>query len=73
MYIRLCDRCGRGTKNGLAFLLPVQPKNGQYQLNGTWFGEEGVCLCNNCLVEFEKFRTEHERFNTRIDYESEKV
>ena len=23
MYIKLCDRCGRVTKNGPAFLLPV--------------------------------------------------
>lgn len=63
MYIKLCDRCGRVTENGPAFLLPSDREHGSYQVNGTWFGDKAVCLCNNCLDDFEKFRTEHEVFN----------
>ena len=63
MYIKLCDRCGRVTKNGPAFLLPTDREHGTYQFNGAWFGDKAICLCNNCLDEFEDFRTEHERFN----------
>lgn len=73
MYIKLCDRCGRVTKNGPAFLLPDY-ENGHYQFNGVWFGDNGVTLCNNCLDDFENFRTEHERFNNTFTlvYEREK-
>lgn len=76
MYIKLCDRCGRVTSNKVAFLLPNQDQsnNGFYQWGGVWFGEQGVCLCNNCLDDFEKFRTEHERFNNlnKLEHERKK-
>lgn len=74
MYIKLCDRCGRVTNNGPAFLLPTDKEHGTYQYNGTWFGDKGVVLCNNCLDDFEKFRTEHEIFNRngRLIYERDK-
>lgn len=63
MYIKLCDRCGRVTSNGPAFLLPSDRENSTLQVNGVWFGDKTICLCNNCLDEFEDFRTKHERFN----------
>ncbi len=63
MYIKLCDRCGRVTKNGPAFLLPTDRDHGTYQFNGTWFGDNAVVLCNNCLDDFKKFNTIHEAFN----------
>ena len=63
MYIKLCDRCGRVTKNKSAFLLPVSHEHGRYQINGVWFGDEDITLCNNCLDDFAKFRYEHENFN----------
>ena len=76
MYIKLCDRCGRVTKNKVAFLLPSKDLSGvgAYQYNGVWFDDNGVTLCNNCLDDFEKFRTEHEVFNhdSKLIYEKEK-
>ena len=74
MYIKLCDRCGRVTKNRVAFLLPNEPGTGCYQFDGVWFGNNGITLCNNCLDDFENFRTEHERFNNTFTliYEREK-
>lgn len=76
MYIQLCDRCGRVTKNKVSFLLPnkKQLQPGSYNFNGVWFGDEGVCLCNNCLEDFENFRTKHDRFNisSTLTYEKEK-
>ena len=73
MYIKLCDRCGRVTKNKIAFLLPEEDQTtGSYQFNGTWFCDRGITLCNNCLEEFEKFRTEHNHFNQyTLVYEQE--
>ena len=74
MYIKLCDRCGRVTENRVAFLLPTDREHGSYQFNNVWFGDKGVVLCNNCLDDFEKFRTEHEVFNhdNRLIYERDK-
>lgn len=70
MYVQLCDRCGRKTKNGPAFLLPEKSSlTGSYQINGTWFDSKTICLCNNCLEDFETFRTVHERFNTFFEEE----
>lgn len=63
MYIKLCDRCGRVTKNGPAFLLPVNHEHGRYQLNGVWFGDEGMVLCNNCLGVFETYLNFDKKFN----------
>lgn len=66
MYIQLCDRCGRKTKNGPAFLLPTDPGQGSLQVNGVWFGRDTVTLCNNCLIDFEDFRVKHESFNKQF-------
>lgn len=64
MYKKFCDRCGRITKNKYAFLLASQNwKEGTYQFDGTWFGNEGVILCNNCLHDFQEFRFNHDIFN----------
>lgn len=62
MYVKFCDRCGRKTNNGLAFLIPTTEQKGHYRVDNTWFGEE-ICLCNNCLNEFDKWRVDHDRFN----------
>ena len=75
MYIKLCDRCGRVTENRVNFLLPNKNQTtGSLQFNGVWFGDEGITLCNNCLDDFEKFRTEHESFNQikHLTYERDK-
>jgi len=73
MYIKLCDRCGRITKNGAAFLLPTTVNHGSYQVNGTWFGGEGTCLCNNCLEEFSNFMANHEVYNNLDILQQEKA
>jgi hypothetical protein len=65
MEIILCDRCGRKTKNGPAFLLP--DKDGIVMF-GKPFGTP-IVLCNNCLKDFDTFRLEHDRFNTFITIE----
>ena len=62
MYIKLCDRCGRVTRNKAAFLLPTSAADGSYQVDGAWFGKP-VCLCNDCLKKFKQFRENHEVFN----------
>ena len=73
MYIKLCDRCGRVTQNGMAFLLPVNAKDGTYQINGTWFGNKGMILCNNCSGVFETYLNFDEKFNVdNLVYEQEK-
>ena len=72
MYIKLCDRCGRVTKNKVAFLLPSSSSNGSLQVGGTWFGDNAVCLCNNCLDDFKKFRIEHEQYNVSTEFVHEK-
>ena len=61
MYIKVCDRCGRQTNNGPAFLLPTTVKNGTYQIGGVWFGED-VVLCDDCLKDFKDFQYNHDSF-----------
>ena len=63
MYIKLCDRCGRKIDNKPAFLLLAE-NGGNYQVNGQW--GEPVILCNNCLIDFEDFRYNHESFNKQF-------
>ena len=60
MEIIVCDRCGRKTKNGPAFL--PREQNGLYHVESCYFGKP-VILCNNCLIDFEDFRLNHESFN----------
>ena len=70
MYKQFCDRCGRLTKNKYAFLLPeTNEVMGSYTLNGTWFGSNGIVLCNNCIKDFDNFRYNHEHYNTVFDEE----
>ena len=66
MYVQLCDRCGRKTNNKPAFLLPTKKGVGSLQVNGAWFDHDVVTLCNNCLIDFEDFRVNHESFNTQF-------
>ena len=61
MYIKLCDRCGRQTKNKPAFLVPVDSENGSLNVGGEWFGDE-VILCDECLKDFDNFRYNHKSF-----------
>ena len=61
MYIKLCDRCGKPTKNKPAFLVPVSKEKGTLNIGGEWFGEE-VCLCDECLQAFDEFRWKHKRY-----------
>lgn len=68
MWIKICDRCGRKTKNNAAFLSPVSKEEGSLNVDNTWFGKP-IVLCNNCLEDFDKFRYNHHRFNTVFDEE----
>jgi hypothetical protein len=68
MYIKICDRCGRKTKNGPAFLVPTNEEHGHYHLQGTWFGEP-IVLCNNCLMDFDEFKHTHSNHNFCIEEE----
>ena len=61
MYIQLCDRCGKQTDNGPAFLVPTTVKDGRYQIGGVWFGD-GVVLCDDCIEDFENFMINHKHF-----------
>lgn len=72
MYIKVCDRCGRVTKNKATFLLPTSKENGSYFIDNTWFGEP-ITLCNNCLKEFDDFRYNHNNFNKNLTEESKNV
>lgn len=63
MLIKFCDRCGKVTKNRIAFLLPVPSGAGNYQCDGVWFGSEGMVLCNDCLKEFESFKIASHQYN----------
>lgn len=63
MDIKCCDRCGRVTKEGPAFIVPSKDKNGSGSYyEGVCFGEP-VILCKFCLEDFERFKYEHENFN----------
>lgn len=66
MEIIVCDRCGRKTKNGPAFI--PQDKAGNYRIENYYFGKP-VILCNNCLIDFEDFRLNHESFNRYLTEE----
>lgn len=63
MKIIVCDRCGRKTKNGPAFL--PQEKTGPFLIESYRFGDP-VILCNNCLIDFQSFRLNHESFNKHL-------
>ena len=66
MYIKICDRCGRQTKNKPAFLTPVSRENGSLSIEGEWFGD-AVTLCDDCLKEFDDFRWKHKHFKIRFE------
>ena len=56
MVKQFCDRCGRLTRNGAAFLLPASKAiDHNYNVNGTWFGDNAIVLCDWCIDDFEKF------------------
>ena len=65
-YIKLCDRCGRQTKNKPAFLEPVSADKGTLNIGGEWFGEE-VCLCDECFQDFCDFRWKHKKFKITFE------
>lgn len=65
MYIKLCDRCRRPTKNKPSFLVPVPEKEGHYHIENEWFGKP-VCLCDECIEDFNDFRYNHKRY--KIDF-----
>lgn len=66
MYIKLCDRCGKQTTNGAAFLAPVPEDKGSYCIDNKWFGEP-VCLCDECINDFNDFRFSHKYY--KINFE----
>ena len=66
MYIKLCDRCGKSTTNKPSFLLPTTEENGSYRVDNQWFGEP-ICLCDECEVDFYKFRYNHKHY--KINFE----
>lgn len=66
MYIKVCDRCGRKTNNKTTFFLLSD--SGSIQIYEGQFGEP-ITLCNNCLIDFEDFRYNHERFNKQLTEE----
>ena len=72
MLIQVCDRCGRKTKNKPTFFLASEKDTSGYRINGVWVGNP-VTLCNNCFVEFDNFRVEHERFNAILAEEDDLV
>lgn len=72
MQITLCDRCGKVTKNSCAFLLPIKNQASasySYSVNGTKFDGDAIILCNDCLKDFEYFRTSHISYNRDLDKE----
>lgn len=75
MQITLCDRCGRVTKNLYAFLLPIKNQASadySYSIDGIKFEDDTVILCNDCLKDFEDFRTHHLSYNKNLDREGNK-
>lgn len=69
MYIKICDRCGKQTKNKPAFLTSVPKEKGSLNIEGEWFGDT-TTLCDECLKEFNDFRWKHKRY--RIEFVEEK-
>lgn len=72
MYIKLCDRCGKQTSNGPAFLTPTSETQGSYRVNNTWFGEP-VCLCEECLEDFNNFRYNHKKYKIKFIEETNEI
>ena len=66
MYIKICDRCGRQTVNKPSFLLPTIEEKGSYRVDNQWFGEP-VCLCDECINDFNDFRFSHKYY--KINFE----
>lgn len=66
MYIKLCDRCGRQTNNKPSFLLPTTIEKGTHCVENQWFGTP-VCLCDECINEFNNFRNNHKYY--KINFE----
>lgn len=72
MVKQFCDRCGRLTGNGAAFLLPASKAiDRSYNVNGTWFGDDTIILCDYCMDDFERFRVEHGHFNTELESDND--
>ena len=72
MVKQFCDRCGRLTRNGAAFLLPASKAiDHNYNVNGTWFGDNAIVLCDWCIDDFEKFKYEHDHFNLFLESDSD--
>lgn len=70
MYIKLCDRCGKQTTNKSSFLVPVPVSSAEasLQVDGTWFGES-VCLCDDCIEDFNNFRYNHKKYKINFTEE----
>lgn len=66
MYIKICDRCGQQTINKPSFLLPTIEEKGSYRVDNQWFGEP-VCLCDECINDFDNFRFNHKYY--KINFE----
>ena len=66
MYIKICDRCGQQTTNKPAFLLPTIEEKSSYHVDNQWFGEP-VCLCDECINDFNDFRFSHKYY--KINFE----
>lgn len=72
MKRQFCDRCGRLTGNDAAFLLPASKNiERNYNVNGTWFGDNAIVLCDYCMDDFQRFRTEHDHFNTKLESDND--
>lgn len=69
MYIKLCDRCGKQTTNKPSFLVPVTSVEGSLQVDGAWFGES-VCLCDDCVEDFNNFRYNHKKYKINFTEET---
>lgn len=73
MYIKLCDRCGRVTKNTAYLLVKTTKVKGTLQIDGSWFDQsESITLCNNCLEDFEDWFDNYDRFNDIDNFDFEK-
>jgi len=68
MYIKLCDRCGRKTNNKTTFFFLTD--SGSTQIYEGQFSEP-ITLCNNCLIDFEDFRYNHQSFNKQLTTEDD--
>ena len=66
MLVRLCDRCGRETKQDIPYLYCLGKKGDSFRsVNGEYYFP--LFFCNNCINEFETdFRHNHPMFNNRL-------